>query len=179
MNRRTALRTFALTGAAALLIPGCVSDPKKVSAALENLDITGDDEELMAQFADTLIPATDKPGAVQVGAHIYAFIMVDDCLPKEMKDAFLAGLRSFNESAPVPGKGKFLKASADEKLETLRSLEKDRENLAEPLKTFYTTARRYIIEGFTTSQYFLTEVKPYKLVPGPVYKGCVPLSNNI
>jgi hypothetical protein len=179
MNRRTALKHVAITGAAALLIPGCVSDPKKVSIALENLKITGDDEELLAAFADALIPATDKPGALQVGAHHYTFVMVDDCLPADKKDAFISGLRAFNESAPVPGKKKFLKASSDERLEALINLEKDRDNLAEPLKTFYSTARHYIIQGFTSSQYFLTEVKPYQLVPGPVYKGCIPVSQNI
>jgi hypothetical protein len=179
MNRRTALKHVAITGAAALLIPGCVSDPKKVSVALENLNITGDDEDLLAVFADTLIPATEKPGALLVGAHLYTFVMVDDCLPPDKKEAFISGLRSFNESAPVPGKKKFLKATTDEKLETLSNLEKDKDSLAEPLKTFYSTARHYIIQGFTSSQYFLTEVKPYKLVPGPIYKGCISLSQNI
>ena len=60
--------------------------------------------------------------------------------------------------------------------EHLLELERSIETTSEPLKTFYKTATNYIIQGYTNSSYFMTEVKPYKLVPGPVYKGCVPLS---
>lgn len=179
MNRRTALKKFALTGAVAMFLPACVKDSGKVSSALENLDITADDEELLAQIAETLIPATDKPGAREVGAHVFAFIMVNDCLAPDRKEAFMSGLRSFNKKAPVPGGGTFLDASEQEKAETLMNIGKEGTSVDAAVKEFYSTARRYIIQGFTTSQYFMTEVKPHKLVPGPVYKGCVALPDNL
>jgi hypothetical protein len=179
MNRRTALKYFGITGAAAMFLPGCLSDPKKVSVSLENLKITPDDEDLLADIAATLIPATDKPGAKEVNAHLFTFVMVDDCLPPEKKDLFIRGLREFNEGAPVPGKKTFLKASAEEKLETLKNLEKDSASGETPVQAFYKTAKRYIIQGYTTSQYFMTQVKVHKLVPGPVYNGCVPLPQEL
>src|SRR5687768_18268029 len=148
MNRRTALKYFGITGAAAMFLPGCLSDPKKVSVALENLKITPDDEDLLADIAATLIPSTDKPGAKEVNAHLFTFVMVDDCLPSEQKDLFMKGLREFNESAPVPGKTTFQKASAEEKLQTLMNLEKVVTTGEETaLLNFYKTARRYIIQG--------------------------------
>jgi hypothetical protein len=179
MNRRTALKQVALTGIAAMLLPQCVSDPKKVSVALQNLKITAEDEELLAEFADTLIPATDKPGAKLIGAHLFAFVMVDECLPPTDKETFVKGLEVFRQSKLKPDEKKFMRASSNERLAILEKMDADKENLSEPLKTFYTHARKFIIQGYTTSQYFLTEVKPYKHIPGPVYKGCVPLSKNI
>lgn len=179
MNRRTAIKKFALTGAVAMLLPACVKDSRKVSSTLENLDITADDEELLAQIAETLIPATDKPGAREVGAHVFTFIMVNDCLPPAKKEAFMSGLRSFNEKAPLPGGGTFIDASKQEKIETLENFGKEGTSADPGLKEFYSTARGYIIQGFTSSQYFMTEVKPHKLVPGPVYKGCVALPDNL
>jgi hypothetical protein len=179
MNRRTALKFFTITSAAAMLLPGCLSDSKKVSVALDNLEITADDEELLGELASALIPATDKPGAKEVSAHIFTFVMVDDFLTKEQKQTFMQGLREFNENEFVPGKKDFLDASPEERVKTLEMIESNGDKIKEPLKTFYGTARNYIIQGFTTSQYFLTEVKPYKLVPGPVYKGCVPLTEKI
>lgn len=179
MNRRTALKRFALTGAIAMFLPSCVRDAKKVSSALENLDITADDEELLGEIAETLIPATDKPGAREVGAHAFAFIMVNDCLPPQKKEIFMAGLRAFNEKAPVPGKGEFMNVSKEDKIETLKNLGKEEASAESSLKEFYDIARGYIIQGYTTSQYFMTEVKLHKLVPGPIYKGCVPLPENL
>jgi hypothetical protein len=179
MNRRTALKRFAITGAAAMLLPACVRDSKKVPLALENLKITVEDEELLGQIAETLIPATDKPGAREVGAHLFAFVMVDDCSSPDKKEMFMNGLRSFNKNAPVPEKKMFTDASAEEKLQTLKNIEEEKEGPDESISEFYSMARRYIIQGYTTSQYFLTDVKPHKLVPGPVYKGCVPLPQNL
>jgi hypothetical protein len=177
MNRRTALKRFVLTGTAAMLLPGCLSDSKKVSSALNNLKVTVEDEELLGEIADTMIPATDKPGAKQVGAHLFALVMVDDCVEPEAKEKFMKGLRSFNTSVP---KGKeFMKASPVERLEGLKAFEKELANADETLVSFYKMARHYIIQGYTTSQYFLTEVKPYNLVPGPIFKGCVPVTNKI
>jgi hypothetical protein len=178
MNRRAALKGFALTGIAAVLLPGCLGDSqKKVSIALNNLDITAGDESLIEAFAETLLPgSTDNPGAKETGAHLFALVMVDDCLPEDKKDLFIRGLREFNKNSHVPNKKEFMDVSPAEKLQTLESIEKGREFLDEPLKTFYFTAKRYIIQGYTTSKFFMTEVKPYKLVPGPIYKGCVPLS---
>ena len=179
MNRRTALKRFALTGAVAMFLPACVQDSRKVSSALENLNVTADDEELLALIAETLIPSTDKPGAKEVGAHVFALIMVNDCLPPAKKEAFMTSLRSFNANAPGPGGKKFTEASSDERIEALRQLAKHDDSRVESLKEFYSTARGYIIQGYTTSQYFMTEVKQHKLVPGPAYKGCVALPENL
>jgi hypothetical protein len=178
MDRRTALKHFAVAGAASMLLPGCLTDKRKVSVALNNLQVTPDDEELLAEIADTIIPsAGEKPGAKQVGAHLFTFVMVDDCLPPSEKEKFMNGLRSFNKS--VSEEGAFMKMDADEKLQALLSFEKKGETAEQSLREFYRIAKDLIIRGYTSSQYFLTEVKPYKLVPGPVFKGCVPLSENV
>ena len=83
MKRRTVLRNLAMASAAAILLPACVSDPKKVSIALNRLQVTPDDEELLGNIADTLIPTTETPGARDTSAHLFALVMVDDCLPKK------------------------------------------------------------------------------------------------
>lgn len=158
-----------------MLIPGCARDSKKVSVALNSLKVSPEDEELLATLAETLIPATDKPGAKEVGAHLFTLVMVDDCLSDDKKDEFMKGLRAFNQQAPISGGQKFIDASAHERLAALEEIEKDSPSLDKSVKAFYLTAKGYILRGYTTSQYFMTEEKPYKLVPGPSYKGCVPL----
>jgi hypothetical protein len=177
MDRRTALKYVALSGAAAMLLPGCITDKKKVSVALNNLQVTPEDEELLAELVDTIIPAADgKPGAKQIEAHLFTLVMVDDCVAPGDKEKFMKGLRAFNSSFES---SKFMEMTAQQKLAALTAFEKDFDSKDESVRYFYTTSRGYAIYGFTTSQYFLTEVKNFKLVPGPVFKGCVPVSANV
>lgn len=178
MNRRSALKYLGVAASAAAMFPSCVADVKKLSLALNNLQITGEEEELLAEIADTIIPTTDSPGAKATGAHLFALVMVDDCLSKEEQQVYLTGMRSFqNEIKSASGKS-FLNASAEEKAEMLIDIEQDKSSSSGEIKKFYNTTKRYTLQGYLASQYFLTEVKPYKHIPGPVFNGCKPLSND-
>src|SRR5688572_16487366 len=139
MNRRILLKQLAMATTAAMLLPSCVADPKKVSIALNNLDVNGDEEDLLANLADTLIPATDKPGAKAVGAHLFTFVMVDDCTDQATKEKFLKGLRKFDETCKTLGGKTFTKSTAEERLELLKSIEKSNETLDADVASFYWT----------------------------------------
>jgi hypothetical protein len=174
MNRRTALKYIGVASAAAFILPSCVvSDQKKASIALNNLKINGDEEELLAQFADALIPETDTPGARKAGAHQFALVMVDDCMAKPDQEKYLKGLRSFNDEVKSKTGKSFVKASRRERESLLIDLGKGKDSLSDEVKMFFSTTRDYIIQGYTQSEYFLRNVKQYKLVPGPVFLGCV------
>ena len=173
MKRRTVFKHLAAATAAAWILPTCISDPKKVSLALNHLQVTGEEEELLGDIADVMIPVTDTPGARTVHAHLFTLVMVDDCLNKAEQEKYLKGMRSFPaELKSLTGKS-FSSASADERLDMLTTLEARREELTEETKTFYNTTRSYILQGYTASEHFLTDIKPYQLVPGPHYKGCI------
>ncbi len=175
MNRRSALRYLGVASAAALALPSCVSDPKKASIALNNLKVSADEEELLAAFATALIPPTDTPGAKEVDAHLYTFIMVDDCMSPEDQKKFLNGMRRFNDEVKKLTGKSFMEAVPGERSLVLQQVFDRREELSEDVAAFVSMSRRFIIEGYTTSQHFLTKVREYKLVPGPVFKGCTPL----
>lgn len=178
MDRRSALKYFGIASAAAFALPSCVQDEKKLSVALNNLKITGDEEELMGALAATLIPLTDTPGAREVDAHLFTFIMIDDCHPKEEQEKFLAGMRSFDsEVKKITGKS-FSKSSAEEKIAALERLQDQSTNVADAVRAFYRLSKRYIVQGYLSSKHFLTTVKLYQHVPGPVFHGCKSLSDN-
>jgi len=187
MKRRTVFKHLAVASAAAWLLPSCVSDTKKVSVALNRLQISADEETLLGALADVMIPSTPaagssakaSPGARDVGAHLFALVMVDDCLPKDQQQKYLEGMRRFDRTMKsITGKT-FSGAEPSEQLAMLRAFEGKLEEVDEAVRVFYSRTRGYIIQGYTSSQYFLTEVKPYSLVPGPNYEGCAPVSENI
>jgi len=166
-----------MAGTAALILPSCISDPKKVSIALNNLSVTGNDEELLALLAETLIPETDTPGARTVKAHLFTLVMVDDCMDTESKEKFVKGMKAFDENCKKISGTSFTDASPGERSSLVAQIEKG-DGVAEDVKTFYHIARGYIISGYTSSEFFLTKIKPYQLIPGPHFQGCAPVSTN-
>jgi hypothetical protein len=177
MKRRTVFKHLAMASAAAWLLPSCVSDPKKVSIALNRLNISGDEETLIADIADTLIPATHTPGARAVGAHLFTLVMVDDCLPADEREKYLKGMRRFDEEVKSLTGKRFSSASEEERLAMLTTLEGRMDEMSEDTMVFYRKTREYIIQGYVSSQHFLTDIKPYQLVPGPNYNGCAPVAD--
>jgi hypothetical protein len=175
MNRRLAIKHLAIASAAAYLLPSCVKDREKLSLALNKLAITVDDEALLAQIADVIIPATDTPGAKAVEAHLFTLIMVDDCFSNADQEKYLKGMRSFDKAMKSFAGKSFMKSSPDEQLEILTLLEQRLDKESEDVQFFYSKTRDYVLTGYVQSQHFLTNIKPYQLIPGPDFKGCLPI----
>lgn len=178
MQRRTAIKSLAAAAAMAWMLPSCISDPRKVAIALNHLKVTADEEDLLGLVADTIIPETDTPGARSVAAHHFTLVMVDDCLPEGQQQQYLSGMRDFESALKKITGDDFRSASPERREEMLSALIDQRELLPADVRFFWERSRSYILQGYTSSQYFLTEVKPYQLIPGPEYKGCVPVSNS-
>jgi len=97
LNRRQALKRLAIITAGVSLIPSCMQDKNKASILLKNLQVGGDQEQLLAELAETIIPATDTPGAKDISAHLFVLKMMDDCYTKEDQQKFMRGLEQFEK----------------------------------------------------------------------------------
>src|SRR6218665_1941113 len=95
MERRTAIRHMALLCASAMLLPSCLENKKSTSLDLKQLTVTAEQEQLLAELVETIIPKTDTPGARELGVHLFVLKMVDDCYAKEEQEKFLSGLQVF------------------------------------------------------------------------------------
>jgi hypothetical protein len=169
LTRRQAIRQFLFVSAGVALIPSCMEDKSKSSILLKNLPIRAEQEKLLAELSETIIPKTATPGAKDISAHLFALKMIDECRSREDQDRFLEGLRSFEAGA---GKG-FAAMSLADRAKALESLEKDKEAV-DPASAFYRTMKRLTIQAYTSSEYYLTKVQVYELVPSR-YHGCVPV----
>ena len=52
----------------------------------------------------------------------------------------------------------------------------NKKDIPEDLLKFYGTVKRYTVQSFTSSKEYLTDIRKYKMVPGPDFKGCVTAS---
>ncbi|HZE84307.1 MAG TPA: gluconate 2-dehydrogenase subunit 3 family protein [Puia sp.] len=186
-DRRTAIRQFVYLSAGLALLPSCLQDKSKSSFLLKNFTISGEQESFLGELSETIIPATDTPGAKDLSAHLFVLKMVDDCYKKEDREKFVRGMEAFGRAVQTATGKHFGDATEQERAAFLKALE-DRK--APELKQdkgvgteqgkdgemafFYRTVKHLTIQAYTTSPFYLTKVHVYKLVPGR-FHGCVPV----
>lgn len=51
----------------------------------------------MAELCETILPATDTPGAKDLSAHLFVLKMIDDCYKKDHQQQFSNGLKDFKD----------------------------------------------------------------------------------
>ncbi|MEQ8554131.1 MAG: gluconate 2-dehydrogenase subunit 3 family protein [Cyclobacteriaceae bacterium] len=175
MDRRTALKQSALMAGAFALLPSCNFGPDRELVALNNLQIDLEHQDLLAKVIETIIPSTEaEPGAEALNLYRFVLVMVDDCETKEQQLVFVNGLKKFKAFVKDKVGNSFpqKEQKANEEILTAVTSIKELTNEEQSVQEFLSIARRYTIQGYMGSKYYLTEKFPYQLVPGP-YQDCV------
>lgn len=176
MNRRTAIRNAIIFSAAAGLLPSCIQGDKG-SVPLKNISVSGSQEKMLAELSEAILPKTSNfIGAKDLKAHEFVLTMVDDCTSPEDQKTFMAGMKAFDKLSHDKSGQVFTSFTPEQKKALLSDLENKKELPEEAVK-FYNTVKRYTVQSFTSSKDYMTGIRKYKLVPGPDFKGCVPIAS--
>lgn len=163
ISRRTALRQTFIIAGGAIFLPACLHhEPKEDNAAT------------LEALADTLIPADTIPGAKAVKAHLFAQKMMRDCYPEKQQQQYARGLQAFEAQAQKQYGKSFVDCSPTQQNAFVAALDKTPKT-DDDLSFFYHENKMLLIQGFLGSQYFLTKIEVYELVPGR-WHGCVPVT---
>ncbi len=173
MDRRSSIKTLFIISAGAALLPSCLQEDEKPSVSLQKIKINKKEENLIAEIGETIIPKTNTPGAKDVSAHLFALMMIDDCYDPDEQKQFTKGLKEFDTFSKKKFNKTFPECAPPERLELLKSIE-NKNGIPENVSFFYKTIKSLTLQAYTSSQYYLTKVHEYKLVPGKFY-GCVPV----
>ena len=171
LSRRQALKQFAFVSAGMALIPSCMQDRSKSTLLLKKIKVSPADEAMLAELCETIIPKTDTPGAKDLSAHLFVLMMIDECSNKENQDGFINGMKAFNEFNQQTIAKNFSDANQEERVIVLKKilLIKDEKS---PVLTFFNDLKKRTIQAYTSSEFFLSKVQVYELIPGR-YHGCV------
>lgn len=170
VSRRVLLKQLAVVSAGVALSQSFVGCSSKPSTLFKKVAITEDQEGLLKLIAETIIPKTSTPGATDTKVIEYTAKMIDDCLSKADQEKWLKGLGLFNEAADKNG---FANNNTADQIKFLTEFNESKEET--DINFFFKTTKRYTLRGFTSSEYFMTNVQGYKIIPGK-YKGCVPVT---
>lgn len=175
MNRRTAIRNVMLISAGAGLLPGCINNDKS-AIPLKNISVTGSQEQMLAELTEAIMPKTKNfIGAKDLRAHEFVLTMIDDCTSPEEQEKFTAGMRAFDKLSHDKFGQLFTSYTAKQRSSLLADIE-SKKDIPEDVLKFYGTVKRYTVQSFTSSKEYLTGIRKYKMVPGPGFKGCVPVT---
>ncbi|PRY16409.1 gluconate 2-dehydrogenase subunit 3-like protein [Pontibacter ummariensis] len=171
MERRIAIRNMALVMAGLVILPGCDLGSKRAKAQTVQPGFSPEQNALLAEVVETIIPATDTPGAKELGLHTFVQLMLVDCYEQEVRDNFVKGLDTVGATANKEFGKPFAACTEAQRTDILLTLEQSDK---EEQKAFYELVKDLTILGYTTSEYVMTNLTEYTPIPGHYY-GCVPV----
>jgi Gluconate 2-dehydrogenase subunit 3 len=172
MNRRDAVKTTTallggvLVGSSALVACGRAARAPGV--------LNGDDEALIEDIADTLLPPTPaSPGAKDAGVGAAINLILTDCYKPDAQQRVVSGLSEFRSMCRVRCGAGFASLPRREREQLLREI--DVEAQKSPATHYFALVRELSHGAYFSSQVGVTQALRYVPVPGR-FDGCVPLT---
>lgn len=158
MNRRTAIKQLFVVAGGMLIATSCDSGPQATSITLNHIKLNKEDEDLLAELTEAILPKTDSPGAKDLNLHLFVMKMIDDCANPEDQASFLQGLQQA------------AKSNAKNQQDWQSYL------AALPAEdAFVSILKRRTIQGYLNSEYVMKNKLIYELVPSR-YNGAVKIN---
>ncbi|EIA07615.1 gluconate 2-dehydrogenase subunit 3 family protein [Flavobacterium frigoris] len=127
---------------------------------------SGTDEEILAEFADIIIPTTKlSPGAKAAGVGTFIPMMIRECYPPVMQLAFSSGLKEMESKALKDYNQNFLSLGIDQRQKLVGDLRTETIEKKEPY-SFFTIARDLTLLGYFSSEIGCTQAREYLPIPG-------------
>ena len=170
LNRRALLlgAVFLAGGAAAL-----TRFVRQSSAGADLGPVFSPDQfALLEQVADTMIPASDTPGALEAGVADFLREMLTRWGSRESHAQVLAVLDSIEKHAWSRYGAAFLALPGERRLEVMRNVDADAMARQDP---GYGKFKWLLLVGYYQSEIGATHELRYELVPG-AWRACLPLA---
>ena len=168
MDRRLALKQLALFTGGLMALPSCDFSRTNVLAAYEKLQVTDAHRNLLAKVVETILPGGQIVGAKELNMQDFVLVMANDCLAEEDQSRFVKGLKNFDAYVKKQSGNSFEKMDQERAEKSFIHIveAEDESGEMEELKYFLNTTKRFTLQGYLSSEYFMTEVMPYNMVPG-------------
>ncbi len=128
---------------------------------------------LVIALADTLLPRTDTPGALDVNAPAFVDVIVLEYYTEEERAEFLAGLEAIDAMSVTVAGAAFASLDASAREPVMQALE-DPAQRTTPAGRTYSRLRGLIVHGYFTSERVQREVLQVDVIPGR-FDGSAPL----
>jgi hypothetical protein len=134
-------------------------------------EFSADDIALLDEIGETIIPATDTPGAKAAKIGAFMVMMVADCYDDGQHAAFKAGLPAINAASQARFGRDFLAASPAQRTELLTTLDGEQRHhqsakAPDVPAHYFRMMKQLTLLGFFNSEAGATQALHYVEVPG-------------
>ncbi len=137
---------------------------------------TSDQYKFISRIADLIIPETDTPGALGVGAPNFIDMMLADWASPNRQLDFVKGLHEIDLRAKNVGLESFLVCSAEQQELILREIDKEFFNKNSNV-SYFGMIKKIVLFAYYSSEVGATLELNFQRIPGD-YLPCVPLSED-
>ncbi|HEY0434424.1 MAG TPA: gluconate 2-dehydrogenase subunit 3 family protein [Chitinophagaceae bacterium] len=187
MDRRELLKMIAvLTGGAVVgadaFLTGCKNPETKAGSALA---FSEEDVPYLDEIAETILPATNTPGAKAAKVGQFMTVIVNDCYDPDDQKSFHDGMKKLDDDFNKKYGTSFVKGTSQQRHDFLVALDKEAKDYQQKRaqsqgqnkdqKTpnhYFALMKQLALWGFFTSKEGMTQVLRYNPVPGK-YQGCL------
>jgi len=181
MNRRDALGRVALllggtVVGAELFLSGCKNAPDKNIGA-GGTNFSNDDIAWFDEIAETILPATDTPGAKEAKVGAFWATIVKDCYTEADQKVFLDGMKKLNDACQQKNSKSYMESTPEQRHDLLVALDKEQKDYMAAKKKddpshYFRMMKELTLWGYFTSEPGATKALRYVAVPGK-YVGCM------
>ena len=163
------------------LLPGVLAEARAAVARLDAGEpwtprlVPAARAAMLESLVDTVLPATETPGAREARVHVFLDLALRDCYTLAEQQLFTSGLEALAADCEKAHGRPFESCSADERHALVAAL--DAASYATdtgPRGSFVRILKDLTLVGFYTSRPGATQALAYEKVPGG-YRGCLEL----
>lgn len=180
MNRREALKAVSLImGGTVIGAQAFLSGCQNTTEEQRDEVFTNSDIALLDEIGETIIPATDIPGAKAVGIGDFMTMMVLDVYEEKNQEAFREGLDKIRGNFEDRYGHSFMEGAATERHEFLTELNNELEVAGQEKKDkeapehYFRIMKELTLLGYFSSEIGSRQALRYVETPGR-YDGCMP-----
>jgi len=171
ISRRDALARLALVMGGALVGADAWLRGNPLTGKTVNASFSAADIGLLDEIGDTIIPATNTPGAKAVGIGGFMAMMVEDCYDDAHHAAFMAGLVKIDVASRERFGRVFKAATPKERTALLNELEAEQRQYtatkpADEPAHYFRMMKQLTMLGYFTSEVGATQTLRFVEVPG-------------
>jgi hypothetical protein len=178
MNRREAVWRIAVLMGGAMVGSEILLSGQTIPGKAPTAAFTDADRALLDEIGETIVPATDIPGAKAVNIGAFMTMMVTDCYNDRQHAAFAEGLGKINDACKAKCGCSFMESTPAQRTELANTLDSeqkahnDTKAKGDPAH-YFRMMKELAILGYFTSEIGCTQAVKYVEVPG-AYHGDIP-----
>jgi len=178
ISRREAVWRIAILMGGAMVGSEAILSGQAIADKGPSAGFTDADRALLDEIGETIVPATDIPGAKAVGIGAFMTMMVTDCYNDGQHAAFVEGLRKINDASRARFGTSFMDSTPAQRTELANALDAEQREYNKTRAKdypahYFRMMKELSVLGYFSSQIGCTQAVKYVEVPG-AYHGDYP-----